>query len=229
MLRKTKIAAVLSLLFASPCFSGFYIGAGLGPEGASFSQKSDVVRPLTLFVEDHNHFAGTGGFGTLFVGYGLTYNRFYLAAEGNANLSSVKYKLTNEEFLHNNLSVTTFRIPHSEGFSILPGFFLRPDSLLYARIAYANGRIKIRESDPTIRSNSVNRDGIRYGLGLRQNVTDRWIFMMDYSQIHYKDIKSRVFEPMGNVTKSTRIIPNTAQVAFGVIYNFDVPVKAYSK
>ncbi|MBA2711681.1 MAG: outer membrane beta-barrel protein [Tatlockia sp.] len=229
MLRKTKIAAVLSILAAGPCFSGFYIGAGLGPEGASFSQKSDVVRPLTFYVEDHNHFAGTGGFGTLFAGYSWTFNRFYIAAEGNANISSVKYKLTNEEFLNNNFSKTTFTIPHSEGISILPGFYLRPDTLFYGRIAYANGRIKIRESDPTIRSNSLNRDGLRYGLGLRQDITDRWVFMMDYSQIHYNDIKSRVFEPMGNVTKSTRIIPNSAQVAFGVIYKFGVPIKAYIK
>ncbi|MBA3536123.1 MAG: porin family protein [Tatlockia sp.] len=229
MLRITKIVAVLSLLSASPCFSGLYLGAGFGPEGASFSQKSHVERIGTFNVEDVQHFAGSGVFGTLFAGYGWIINRLYLAAEANANISSVKYKLTNEEFIHGTFSKTTFTVKNSEGISILPGFFLSPGTLLYGRAGYANGRIKINESDPTIRSSSNNRDGFRYGFGLRHNFTPRWTFMMDYSQIHYKEIRSRVFEPMGAVLKNTRIIPNTAQVAFGIIFNFDVPAKVYVK
>ncbi|CDZ78014.1 Opacity protein antigens [Legionella massiliensis] len=229
MLRKTTLCAALGLIFSSSCFSGFYLGVGAGPEGASFSQKAHVVRPGTFDVVDKNHFSGLGGFGTVFGGYGWKYNRYYLAGEVNANISSVEYKLTNDEYVHGTTSKTTFTVKNSEGVSLLPGFFLSNDTWFYGRIGYANGHIKIRESDPTIRSASTNRGGIRYGLGVRHNLTERWTLMMDYSQINYGGIRSSVYEPNGGVLKNTKITTNTAQVAFGVMYNFDVPQKVYVK
>jgi outer membrane immunogenic protein len=215
-------------MLTTPCFSGLYVGAGVGPEGASFSQKSHVVG-FNFNVVDKEHFSGTGVFGTLFAGYGVIYNQYYLAVEGNANLSSVQYKLSNDEYVHRNFVKTTFTIKNSEGVSLLPGLFLSEDTLLYGRVGYINGRLKIRESDPTIRSMTKNRNGIRYGVGIRHNLTNEWTLMMDYSQINYASVKSTVFEPFGGVLKQTRITANTAQVGFGIIYNFDVPKKAYVK
>lgn len=229
-LRKTHLIFGLSSLFlAHPSFSGFYVGAGFGPEGAHFTQEAHVVRPGTFDVIDKNHFSGIGVFGTLFGGYGLRHNRFYLAGEANANISSVEYKLTNDERIHHNFSKTTFTVKYSEGVSILPGFFFSDAFLAYGRVGYANGHVKINESDPTIQSSSSNRSGIRYGAGIRYNVINNWIFMMDYSQINYSRIKSHVFEPFGNVTKDTRIYPNTAQVDFGLIYSFDAPKAVFVK
>ncbi len=229
MLRKMKLLGTASLLFASPCFSGFYIGAGLGPEGAHFTQKAHVVRPGSFDVLDTQHFSGLGVFGTLFGGYGWRHKRYYLAGEVNANISSVEYKLTNDELLHGNFSKTTFTVKYSEGVSLLPGFFLSDIFLVYGRAGYANGWVKINESDPSIKSSSSNRSGIRYGAGVRYNMLERWTLMMDYSQINYSKIKSHMFDPFGNVTKDTKIYPNTAQVAFGVIYAFDAPKKLFIK
>lgn len=96
-------------------------------------------------------------------------------------------------------------------------------------MGYANGRVKIKESDPTILGSTANRNGVRYGAGIRYNMLERWSFMMDYSQINYSDSKSSTYDPFGNVYKSTRIYPTTAQVDFGVIYNFDVPKKVFVK
>lgn len=53
--------------------------------------------------------------------------------------------------------------------------------------------------------------------------------MMDYSQINYKNIESHVFVPEGNITKDTTITPNTAQIAFGVLYSFDKPAEHHEK
>lgn len=223
------LLGIASLLLANPCFSGFYLGGGLGPEGAHFTQKAHVVRPGSFDVWDTQHFSGIGVFGTLFGGYGLRYNQYYLAGEINANISSVEYKLINDELVHGNFSKTTFTVKNSEGVSLLPGFFLSDLFLAYGRVGYANGRVKINDSDPTIKSSSSNRSGIRYGAGVRYNMIDRWTLMMDYSQINYSKIKSHVFEPFGGVTKDTKIYPNTAQVAFGIIYNFDTPKKAFVK
>ncbi|WP_412756625.1 outer membrane protein [Legionella bozemanae] len=239
MLRKTKLLGLVSLLLANPCFSGFYLGAGVGPEGAHFTQRSHVTRLGAISntagegafnVYDTEHFSGTGEFGTLFGGYSLRYKNFYLGAEANANISSVKYTLVNDELIHSNFLKTTFSIPNSEGISILPGYFFSDSFWAYGRVGYANGHVKIRESDPTVKSSTSNRSGIRYGAGVRYNLLDpRWTLMMDYSQINYTKIKSHVFEPNGGVTKIARIYPNTAQVAFGLIFNFDTPKKAFVK
>lgn len=229
MLKKTNIISVLALLIATPCFSGFYIGAGVGPEGARFNRNAHITRTGTFDAIDKENYSGIGVFGTLFAGYGWNYKRFYLAGEINGNISSLEYKLTNIEYLHGTLSQTTFTIKSSEGISALPGFFLTENTLFYGRIGYINGRVKISESDPTILSATKNCDGLRWGLGLRQNITERWTVMMDYSQTRYQSIDSFVFVPPAEVTKTTQIFPNSAQVAFGVIYNFDAPSKEYTK
>lgn len=224
MLTKNLTAALLLTLASIPsCFAGFYIGGAAGPEGARFRQVAHVVRPGTINVIDRENFAGVGMFGSLFAGYGWVHQQFYLAGEVNANLSSVHYELSNDEYVHLSFAKTTFTIRNSEGVSLLPGLNLSDNTLFYGRIGYTNGRVKLRDSDPTIQSGTKNCNGVRYGLGIRHHLPKQWTLMMDYSQINYQKIKSFVYEPFGNVTKSTHIYPNSAQVAFGLIYNFDQP------
>lgn len=234
MLRKTGVSILISAL-ASPVYAGFYVGAAIGPEGASFDQTAQVVGNNSssphgsFFVVDKNGFSGTGGFGSVFAGYGLTRDRFYLAAEANGNLSSVMHQLTNDEYLHGTISKTTFTVKSSEGLSLLPGYFVSQDTLFYARLGWISGQIRINESDTSIQSYNGSRNGIRYGLGIRHALTQQWIAMMDYSQINYQNIKSFTYDPVGMVAKTTSITPNTAQVAFGLLYSFDQPAKAYVK
>ncbi|KTD27052.1 MULTISPECIES: outer membrane protein [Legionella] len=231
MLRKTHVTGVISLLVSTSCFPGFYVGAAVGPEGASFSQKAHVQRPGTATsgafnVIDRNHFSGIGLFGTLFAGLSWIYKQIYLAAEVNGTMSSVEYKLINDEYVHQNFAKTTFTVRNSEGVSALPGFLLSENTVLYGRIGYANGRIKLVEGgDPTIHGAATRKSGLRWGLGLRHAFNERFSFMMDFSQITYSSIHSFVFEPNGNVTKATKITPKTAQVAFGLIYRFDKPAQ----
>lgn len=225
-----KLIAIGSLysLFTAPSFAGFYLGAGIGPEGLHFNQNAHVTRLGTFDVIDRNSFSGTGVFGTLIGGYGRTYNRWYAALEGNANWSSVQYKLTNNEYVNRNFLKSTFTVKNSEGVSLLPGILLAENALFYGRIGYANGYVKIHDSDPTIKSQTKNTNGIRYGLGFRYQFNPKWTAMMDYSQINYQNLHSTVFEPFGGVLKKTTISPNTAQVAFALLYNFDRP-QAYVK
>ncbi|WP_419420836.1 outer membrane protein [Legionella sp. D16C41] len=234
MLGKISTSLLLSLGL-TPCFAGFYIGASTGPEGALFYQRSHVTRPNFFGtggfnVIDKEHFAGTGVFGSLFGGYGWAFNRFYLALEANANISSLEYKLVNDEYLHGNFLKTTFTVKRSYGASLLPGYFLSENTLFYGRVGYLNGRVKIHEgADPSIHSSNNDLNGIRFGLGLRHAFAPQWIAMMDYSQTHYEHIKSHTFDPFGSVTKDSKITPYTAQVAFGLIYSFDQPVPVYVK
>lgn len=233
MLRKISRAGILSFMFTTPCFSGFYVGGAVGPEGASFSQKSHVVglnpQAGVFEVGASNHFSGTGVFGSIFGGYAWSSGKYYLAGEINGNLSSVKYELTNDEYIHSNFAKTTFTIRNSKGVSLLPGFFFSDSTLFYGRIGYINGQVKISEgADPSIMSMSKNSDGIRYGVGVRHSVTPQWSLMMDYSQINYAHLKSNTYDPIGMVAKEAKITPATAQLALGVIYSFDKPV-VYTK
>lgn len=236
MLGKTTIAIISSLL-AAPCFSGFYIGGSVGPEGASFTQKAHVtgsaqtdpqtgqIFPNSAFdVIDKNHFSGIGVFGSLFAGYGSTFHtNYYLAGELNANVSSVKHTLTNDEYIHRNFQKTSFTMENSLGASILPGYFLSDSTLAYGRVGYSNARLKIKESDPTIQSINKRRNGIRYGIGVRHALSPQFSLMMDYSQINYMSVKSNVLVPQAGISKHTSITPATAQVGFGLIYHFDQP------
>lgn len=222
MIRKI-IFLLLSFLVINFSFAGagFYTGVSIGPEGADFSQKAHIVIPGTINAFDRNHFAGIGGFGSVFAGIETIYDAYYLAAEINANISSLEYRLVNEERLHHSTSTTYFNIKNSEGISILPGYWFSPTTLFYARVGYINGRVKVVESDPTIKSMTKDRNGIRYGLGIRHAFSKHLDFIMDYSQINYQSLTSRVVVPVGLVTKNTSITPNSAQIGFGLIYHFD--------
>lgn len=220
MIRQVLVTTNL-LLFSITVQAGVYVGATTGPEGVLFSQKSHVTRPGTFDVVDKQHLGGVGIFGSAFAGINTIRNQWSLAAEVNANLSSVNYLLTNDEYINGTSSKTRLSIHNSEGISILPGYFLGSSTLVYSRIGYTNAHLKIRESDPSIKSVTTDKAGIRYGLGIKHSLNTKWQLIMDYSQINFNSIKSRVYDPLGMVTKTTKITPNTAQVGVGLIYNFD--------
>ena len=76
MLNKT--ITLLGLLGSTVSFAGPYIGASIGPEGASFSQDSHVRGESTkgtvissFDTVDREHYSGTGFFGSIFAGYSL--------------------------------------------------------------------------------------------------------------------------------------------------------------
>ena len=73
MLRKILCCSVVSLFLSSPSIAGFYIGAGIGPEYAQFTQKTHVFDNYGSFkVIDEQNFSGSGIFGTFFGGYSWT-------------------------------------------------------------------------------------------------------------------------------------------------------------
>ncbi|MBI2786599.1 MAG: outer membrane beta-barrel protein [Legionella longbeachae] len=230
MLRKIGFGYMISLVLATNSFAGFYVGAGIGPDYAQFTQKVHVFDNHGSFnVIDEQNFSGAGVFGTFFGGSSWIHNRFYLAGEANFNPSSVKYRLVNKEYIHRNFARTSFTIPYSTGVSALPGFLLTQNAVVYGRIGYANGHVALRNSDPTIHSSIANRNGVRYGVGFRFNLVDSWTLMADFSQTNYEKFSSHFFDPTGGVTKNARIYPVSAQFAFGLIYNFDKPKAVFVK
>lgn len=207
---------------------GFYIGAGVGPDSVDFTQRAHVVIPgepgfpASEDILTKVHLAATGVFGTLFVGVEKLFNRFYLAAEINGNISSVEHSQFNDEFVHKNFSSQFVKIKNSFGISILPGFQFNPNTLFYGRLGYTNSLVQQKTSDVSLVNFSHRFNGFRYGLGVKQAITDRFSVRIEYSRISYGNTAGFTIDPLSLVTKDTQLIPNQQLVEFGVIYNFDV-------
>lgn len=223
MLRKYSVALIISLL-SNSCFSDSYIGAAVGPEGAMFTRTGHIFGTFNSASVDainKNHFAGFGGFGSIFAGYGFKLKQFYLAGELNANLSSVKYDFIDAERFSGDVEKRSYTVKYSESFSILPGLFLSPKTLFYARLGVVNARIDINQENIIVPDAHTNRLGFRYGLGMRHHFSPRWAMMLEYSQINYQSINNTASIPVSGLTLKTSMTPYTGQAAFGLLYYFD--------
>lgn len=202
-----------------------YMGAGLGSDTIDFKQSAHIVRPMDFDVVDQSHLSGTGVFGTVFAGYACQHDKWYLAAEINANLSSSAFSASNVERLRGNSSSTQYKLKNSVGLSVLPGYFLAENTLLYLRLAYANARLQVQTSDSSLQNVSHRSGGIRYGLGLRQSINKRFSFRVDYSVANFKQTQMRTFDSLSSTTKLTTLSPREQLVELAMIYTFDSDTK----
>lgn len=219
MSRKIYLTPLILLLISTSAWAqGFYIGAGLGPDTADFKQARNVTRLGSFNVKDTTHLSGTGLFGSIFGGYGWNRNAFYLAGEINANASSVSFDSSNYEFVHSNFADTHYKIEHSFGVSLLPGYLLTDATLFYARVGYANGYFKISTTDSSLANVHKNLSGLRLGLGVNQSFTQQLGARMEYNHISYQSTSFSIVD--GLTTIATRISPETNQVEFSLFYKF---------
>lgn len=216
MLRKTLIAA--SLLPLSCWGAGFYVGAGLGPDLGDFAQNARITSPGNFDARDKTHHSGRGVFGTLFGGYSLSRDYWSLGAEVNGNLSSLKFKSSNYEYINLSFTNTKFRLRRNYGVSILPGFQYSENTLLYGRLGYANGNFRINTQDVSLKNINRNLDGFRAGLGLKQDLSEHLALRLEYSHIEYE--KTTFTGGSNGVVKYTIMRPTTNQFEFGVVYTF---------
>lgn len=222
MLRITQIfGAGLFICAASTVNAGIYIGAGLGSDSVDFKENAHVFSPGNFNVINKTHLSSTGVFGTLFLGYGYLHNNWYLAGEVNGNISSTSSKTSNDEFVHLSFTSTTLKIKNSYGFSVLPGYQYTPYTLFYGRLGLQNSEIQERTSDISLANFDSRKNGFRYGVGMKQVITNRLAVRIDYSLVNYNSILSSTFDPVGGVTKNTNIYPMQQLIEFGLVMNFD--------
>lgn len=219
LLRKIWIFTVLLSCPAPALSHYFYLGASTGLETADFNQNATIVLPGTFNTKDHTHFSGTGFFGSLFGGHAWTYGLYYLAGELNANASSVDFNSSNDELINNTVSTTHYRIRHSAGLSIIPGYYFTNNTLVYARLGYANGNFNISTSDTSIANINKYLNGIRLGLGIQLAINNRVSASMEYSQTNYQSTSFTQVD--GTTTKHTDIAPTSGQFALGLVYRYN--------
>lgn len=194
-----------------------YVGIGIGHETADFKQRATLSRPSTAFKEKI-HFAGRGAFGSIFAGYAGDCDYLYLAGELNANLSAVKFKASNDEYIHQNFTKTTYKMNRDFGISILPGYLFADCNVLYARLGYVNGKFKINSTDVSIANISKNLCGLRYGLGIKQALSEYFSLRLDYSRSNFKKAKLSSIDGLG--TRRGHIFPQTDKFELGAVFNF---------
>ncbi len=224
----SSIAGIL-FMFGSTCWAShqYYLGVSVGPEYAQFRQKAHIVSPGRSDIIDKTRFAGKGVFGSIFVGvqkyFSLDTCRedFFLACEFNFDISSVTFKSSNDEFVHQTFNKAKYAAKHSVGLSLLPGLLLNNSTLFYARLGGLSRNFKIITTENTLPNTNKNRYGFRYGLGIQQCLSDQFAFRLEYSQALYQ--KMRIFgnDAAGGVTKNTSIAPQTQKFEIGLIYNFN--------
>lgn len=220
------ICANFIFIASASANAGFYAGIGVGPDTVDYKQVSHVFQldnqgNLSFNVANLSHPSGTGVFGTLFAGFQTLYNQLYLAGEVNGNLSSSSAKSANDEYVHRSFASTNIMMKNSLGISVLPGYQFNANTLFYGRLGYTNSQVKVRTSDVSLANSSNRLNGIRYGVGVKQVITERFAVRMDYSRINYKHLEFTTFDSLSTTTKETKIRPIQQLVEFGVVVNFD--------
>lgn len=231
-----KISLGIALLAFSSTSWGFcetYIGLGAGPQAGNFKQHSIVGRAsphdiiTNFFVVQKTHYAAHGPFASIFAGVAYRFDDcytrckdLYLAAELNADARSLKFKSYNNEFIHSNFNHDKYKMNHDLGVCLLPGYLLTECTLFNARVGYVNGRFKIDSTDETVPNVHKNLSGFRYGVGIKQGITDCIAIRMDYSHITYKSFKLLGTDDPAFITKTTRISPFVHRFELGVVYDF---------
>lgn len=216
-----KIITPILFMLSTSCWAwgtGFYGGAGIGVDAVDFRETAYVQNPNTNVI-NKTQLAGQGVLGDLFAGYSWSRCWFYLAGELNGNLSSAKFHISNDEFIHNAFANTTYKIDRSWGISALPGIVLPCTTLLYGRVGYTSGYFDIQTNDISLANASSRLNGIRYGIGLQKQIYRNFDMRFEYSHINYQDHSQLVFTT-GDTTKKTIVSPNNNQFVLGFIYRF---------
>lgn len=193
---------------------GFYLGAQVGYD--SYRARVNTTTTLGADVVSINPPINAVGFvGGLLAGYGQYVNEmFYLGGEVFVNDSGAE---SSTNVTVNGLTATS-KVTANLGYgvSLLPGYKLNDESLLYIRLGYNWSQMKIQGSSPTggsaSRTNTVG--GFNYGLGLESLIYQNWSVRTEYTHTNYSSFSAST----ANI--ATTVSPADNQFMLALIYHF---------
>lgn len=151
-------AAIGAVAFASAAnagpaksFDGPYVGAEVGA-AVSSTKEVDVFGKSDLY--------GQGLVGGGFLGYGLTFDKFYVGAEANGSLTNLETKAWD----------SALEKKYGLGLAARAGYLLSPATLGYGVVGWERGRFDLKTINDA--SHKFWADGLRVGAGLEQGITD---------------------------------------------------------
>ncbi len=229
----------------SSLFSGTYVGASAGVlQNRSSIQRSSAGTGLEInnkITPDSSSYSDNF-VANLFLGYGETWKRFYLAGELSTDISKHEQVTNRNSYVDNHegdytsnkasIKMNTF------GFNadILPGFLLSPHALLYGRIGLAVNQIKLNttssSTSPTLTpslssTKKATKAGLRLGFGLERWISSHIFLRLDYIYTFFgrmnieksATIGSGVTNAVTLVSRARAMIRNQ-ELMLGLIYRF---------
>jgi len=191
--------------------SGAYIGVGISRDYSNIKNTyNDGSGSLTS-----KGLASSGVDGQVYLGYGQFFDQFYLALEANADWSSEEYQDNfNNDIIRGSTGGDSIKNNFRWGISLLPGYQLAPNVLLYGRLGYAWANFKFDGS-------SEDLSGFRLGGGFEVAIAQDWGLRLDYSHTWYGS-QSYSSNQLRTGLTSAKFTPGSDQVVLGVDYHFAI-------
>lgn len=233
-LTKQPINLALALMLSgattavsADAFDGLYLGAGLAINKMS-SKFSTSYTDSTGFVLNEQESYGGDKFdvaGNLAVGYGLNFGQFNLAFElsyQNSYGESKPYSSTFGSFSD------SIRMELTQGvaLSVMPGFKVGKDTLLYGRLGYVRAKAEADYSDSTGFSDSDSEKvrGMLYGIGMKHAFTPNLSALVEYQAVNFRS--ETIYSETGacgvgcTYTLSDSMKPSSSGLLLGMQYSF---------
>lgn len=215
VIRNIRVSFYLFLFLMTPtsllAMQGFYLGGSIGGRFTEATQRQaskgifdgdveSLKYQSNIFDEDFSQM--------IFAGYGLSWCDFYLAAEAIVQLGS--FHLKDSQFFITDWpsaigSALHIRVPNYQFcLDFLPGFYLGPMTLLYARLGASFAKTSVEvEADlvdlaaffdsATLKQKNENSwPHLRLGAGVEQFIASHVSLRLDYV---YTDYGSTFFQP----------------------------------
>jgi len=176
---------------------GFYVGAQVGYDMYRIKNDADFIDFFGNEFSIDPTVSANGWAGGLFVGYGKYWDTFYLGGEIFANGSGAKadWDGTFTDIFGNTFDIDTdVKIKSEYGVSLLPGYKVNNNSLVYVRVGYNWARIDA-DVDATSTffpftftdsgDNNKTLHGWSGGLGIETLIVDNFSVRTEYTYTKY--------------------------------------------
>lgn len=212
---------------SADAFDGPYVGAGLAVNKMSAKLSSSYTESTGYFENDQSSFGGDkfDVAANLAVGYGLNLGQFNLAFElsfQNSYGESKPYTYSEPGFSES----ISMELTKGVAVSVMPGFRVGKDTLLYGRLGYVRAKGKVNYSDSTgfSESGSAKLRGMLYGIGMKHAFTPNLSALLEYQAVNFKS--KEIFNETGSCgagcsySDTTSVKPSSNGVLLGMQYSF---------
>lgn len=221
------ILSATATAVSADAFDGPYVGAGLAANKMSAKLSSSYTESTGFFANDQESLGGDkfDVAANLAVGYGLNLGQFNLAFElsyQNSYGESKPYSYSEPGYSE------SLRMELTKGVavSVLPGFKVGKDTLLYGRLGYVRAKGKVNFSDSTgfSESDSAKLRGMLYGIGMKYAFTPNLSALVEYQAVNFKS--KEIFSETGSCgvgcsySDTTSVKPSSNGLLVGMQYSF---------
>lgn len=176
---------------------GFYVGAQVGYDMYRIEHEFAVGGAAVVLDASDSTISVDGWVGGLFLGYGKYWDNFYLGAEifGNASGAKSDWNATASDPTESLDVDVDLKVKSQYGISLLPGFKLNNNSLLYLRVGYNWAKVDLDvDADTAAGVDLIDSDssetvhGWGYGVGLETLLMDNLSVRAEYTYTKYNNV-----------------------------------------